>query len=325
MIRETQHSPLVSVIIIFLDENEFLGEAVESVLAQTYPHWELLLIDDGSTDGSTDIARRYAKQYPQKVQYFEHAYHKNRGMSASRNLGVHHARGEYVALLDGDDVWLRDKLEQQVEILRSNSSAAMVCGPVQWWHSWTGSSKDLQRDFIVALKVESDKLIAPPELLVRLLEHETVTTTVALLRRSAIEQVGGFEESFRGLYEDQVFFAKICSQSPIFVESCCRYRWRKHPSSSCSVAVRDGEYRYARLRFLTWLESYLSDQGMHDRKLWRALRSELRHCRHPVWQRFVSSGSQRLGQAAEIGKAMGRATLPAPICQWVKASFFPRH
>ncbi len=80
--------PFVSAIVIFLNENRFLQEAIESIFAQTYDHWELLLVDDGSTDESSDIALRYAERHPEKVRYLEHAGHENRGMSVSRNLGI---------------------------------------------------------------------------------------------------------------------------------------------------------------------------------------------------------------------------------------------
>src|SRR5437773_4242914 len=97
------NKPLVSVIIIFLNAEKFIEEAIESVLAQTYDHWELLLVDDGSIDSSTEIALRYAEQYPGKVNYLEHEGHQNRGMSASCNLGIRNTKGEYIAFLDVDD------------------------------------------------------------------------------------------------------------------------------------------------------------------------------------------------------------------------------
>ena len=99
--------PLVSAIIVFWNEEQFIEEAIESVFGQTYGHWELLLVDDGSSDRSSKIARHYTDQYPDKVRYFEHQGHVNRGMSASRNLGVGSARGRYISYLDGDDVWLQ--------------------------------------------------------------------------------------------------------------------------------------------------------------------------------------------------------------------------
>jgi glycosyltransferase involved in cell wall biosynthesis len=75
--------PVVSIIMIFLNAEKFIQEAIESVFAQTYNSWELLLVDDGSTDESTDIALWHAKQNSERVRYFEHDGHQNRGMSTS--------------------------------------------------------------------------------------------------------------------------------------------------------------------------------------------------------------------------------------------------
>jgi len=90
------------------------------------------------TDRSTHIAHRYSDQHPDRVYYLEHERHQNRGMSASRNLGLRHARGQYFALLDADDVWFANTLEEQVMILESHPQGAMIYGPIQWWYSWTG-------------------------------------------------------------------------------------------------------------------------------------------------------------------------------------------
>jgi glycosyltransferase involved in cell wall biosynthesis len=126
---------VVSVVAIFLNAKRFIEEAIESVFAQTDNRWELLLVDDGSTDGSAAIARRYAERHPEQVCYLEHLGHVNRGMSASRNLGVSNARGKYIAFLDADDVWLPHKLEQQIPILDSQPEAAMVYGLSQFSRS----------------------------------------------------------------------------------------------------------------------------------------------------------------------------------------------
>src|SRR5215204_3697695 len=98
------HQPVVSVIIPIWNAVRFLPDAIESVFAQTYPHWELLLVDDASTDGSGAIAREYAEAQPGKVRYLEHEGHQNRGVGASRNLGVWNATGRYIAFLDHDDI-----------------------------------------------------------------------------------------------------------------------------------------------------------------------------------------------------------------------------
>jgi len=124
---------LVSVIVPFFNAGKFLEETIASVFAQTYQHWQLLLIDDGSNDASTDIAKRYAQEYPEKVHYFDHAEHQNRGVCFSRNLGVKRASGEYVTLLDADDVWLPRKLERQLAISRSHPAAGLIFGVSQYW------------------------------------------------------------------------------------------------------------------------------------------------------------------------------------------------
>src|ERR1051325_3716022 len=111
--------PLVSVVVIFRDAQRFLDEAIQSIWSQTYDNWELLLVDDGSVDGSTTQAYRWVQRRPERLHYLEHPGHANRGMSASRNLGIYHACGDYVAFVDADDVWLPPKLERQVSLLES--------------------------------------------------------------------------------------------------------------------------------------------------------------------------------------------------------------
>src|SRR5919108_4757895 len=157
--------PLVSVVIIFWNTARFLQEAIQGALAQTYANWELLLVDDGSNDGSTAIARGYAARDNQRIKYYQHAGHANRGMSASRNLGLRHARGQYIALLDADDVWFANTLEEQVKILEAHPQAAMVYGPLQWWYSWTGRPEDRERDYVENLGVSANTVIQPPRLL----------------------------------------------------------------------------------------------------------------------------------------------------------------
>src|SRR5882724_5352216 len=134
--------PLVSVITIFLDAERFIEDTLRSVFAQTYNCWELLLVDDGSRDHSREVALRCADEHPERVRYLEHPGHRNRGMSPSRNLGLAHARGDYIAFVDSDDVWLPMKLERQVALLESRSDASLVYGRSQYWHSWSGPGEE---------------------------------------------------------------------------------------------------------------------------------------------------------------------------------------
>ena len=111
-------APAVTCVLIFLDGAHFIDEAIRSVVAQGDDvDWELILVDDGSTDESTAIARRWAAADP-RIRYLEHDGHANRGMSASRNAGVAAARGELIGFLDCDDVWLPSALAHGLRVLR---------------------------------------------------------------------------------------------------------------------------------------------------------------------------------------------------------------
>jgi len=278
--------PLISCIIIFFNAGEqFFIEAIESIFAQTYDNWELLLVDDGSSDGSTNIALQYAQKHP-VIRYLEHKEHQNRGMSATRNLGIYHAKGKYIAFLDADDLWLPNTLKEQSAILESYPDAAMVFGPIQWWYSWTRNLEDTNRDFIENWannpSIQINTIIQPPEIFLLLLKVE-IAISGMLVRKQIIEQVGGFEEQFRGLYEDQIFCSKICLQFSVFISDQCWYKYRQHPNSCCSIAEKaQKDYGLInRFIFLNWLKQYLLKLGFKNTEGWKIIKKELWQYRHP--------------------------------------------
>lgn len=283
--------PVVSVIMIFFNGQAFIEQAIESVLEQTFPAWELLLIDDGSTDASSEIARKYASLWPDRIRYFEHPGHQNRGMSATRNLGISRARGKYLAFLDSDDVWLPQKLERHVQLLEENDKAGMVYGPTHYWYSWTGKPEDRFRDYLLKNGIPSGTLLEPPALLTRFLARNAAVPGICslLIRRDVVERVGGFEESFHDLYEDQVFLVKACLETPVLVSSESLDHYRQHPASVCAVGEKDGRIRSAQARYLNWLEGYLKDCEQNDPALWNAYRIERWRHRYPALYRLFRS------------------------------------
>ncbi len=317
---EQQKLPLVSVIMIFLNAEKYIQEAIESVLAQTYLNWELILVDDGSIDASTEVARQYAQQYLDKIRYVQHPNHQNRGMSASRNLGIRESMGEYIAFLDADDVYLPEKLERQVDLLVSHPTASMVYGTTQYWYSWTGQPKDLAHDTMRTLGVRTDRLYPPPQLVARFLENtaHTPATCSVLIRRKAILKIDGFENRFAGMFEDQVFFYKLCLSETVFVESGCWSRYRQHPASHVHISLRSGSWdpghrlSPTRAAFLGWLESYFAEQKVSDPKVLQLLKKELWSYRHPHLYFLISIGDRvksrlrtRVG-SREKGKSLAR-------------------
>jgi glycosyltransferase involved in cell wall biosynthesis len=274
--------PGVSVVLIFLNDQRFVTEAIQSVLTQTSDDWELLLVDDGSTDGSTAVAQQYAaREKSGRIRYLEHAGHANLGKSASRNLGIQHARGEYVICLDSDDVLLAHALETLTGVIAAHPDAGMVYGPLQYWYSWTTPPYRQHVDFFQSLGVPTDVLIQPPDLLVAFLQRRAAVPSGMLVRTSVAREVRGYEEAFRWMYDDQVFCAKVCITWPVVTSSTCVYRYRQHAASSSATADRSGEYEVGRLAFLEWLSSYLHTSAHTEPELERALRSEIWWARHP--------------------------------------------
>jgi glycosyltransferase involved in cell wall biosynthesis len=280
----TSDGALVSAIIIFRDEERFLAEAIESVLAQTYPHWELLLVDDGSTDRSTAIAHAYATRQPECIRYLEHDSHANHGMSATRNLGLRNARGKYVGFLDADDVWEPHKLQEQVAVMETHEGIDMVYGRTLLWHSWRSGTDTALTDAYCPLGLSPETVVEPPHLLLSLIENrvQTPTTCNALLRAEAITRVGGFEATFRGMFEDQVFFMKIALASRVFVSSRSWARYRQREDSHSARAEATGEVAESRARLLAWLDAYLRAQRVRHRSVWRALRRQRMAMRWPA-------------------------------------------
>jgi glycosyltransferase involved in cell wall biosynthesis len=279
--------PRVSVVIIFFNTAAYFEDAIRSVLDQDYPHWELLLIDDGSSDGSDAIATRFAAQHPTRIRHLHHPGRANLGMSASRNLGIAHARGELIAMLDADDAWASDMLSHQVRCLDANPRAAMVYGPVERWYSWSHQPSG-RRDFVALPLGDYDRPIEPPEIVRHILQTQYGVPLGVLMRKEAVEAVGGYEDSFRGLCEDMAFFSKFCLRHTVYVSSRCGYRYRQHEHSSVETAFREGAVQRGRLRFLSWLQSHFRQEGVDDRELWRALRRQRFRFKHPEMYRRLS-------------------------------------
>ncbi|HEY3025483.1 MAG TPA: glycosyltransferase family A protein [Pyrinomonadaceae bacterium] len=219
--------PKVTVIIVFLNEEIYLAEAIDSVFCQTWQDWELLLVDDGSTDRSTEIARDFQIRFPERVKYFEHDGHVNRGISISRNLGISHAGGEYIAFLDADDVWTSSKLEHQVTILDRDADLAMTFGRLRYFTC----EPDLPiPEGVAPLRVPSGVLYPPVVFTQSLIGDAGMlwTSGTILFRKPILIAAGSFETDFPGAGEDAVVWLKINLHFPIYASDECLLLYRRH-------------------------------------------------------------------------------------------------
>lgn len=275
MLMPFSNEPLVSVIIPFLNEEKFLSEAINSVLKQHYANWELLLVDDGSTENTSGIAKKYASTHPGKIFYYDHELHANKGVCCTRNLGISKAKGNLIALLDADDVWMPSKLKAQVEIFRQHPEIAMACEASMYWYSWRNQE---QNDGVI--KVGEDlEGIYPPAQLSKLLyplgKGYAPCPSAIMIKKEVCEAIGGFEESFTGiyqLYEDQVFLSKIYLEYPVYISQECHnfYRCQREGSTMHSV-IGSGKYKEVRKYFLDYFFAYLRRKSIDDPEVKRLL------------------------------------------------------
>lgn len=296
-----QQFPLVSVIISYLNEKDFLTESVESVISQSYSNWELILVDDGSTDQSSNIGKKYAECNPDKIKYTDHESHANKGLSFSRNHGIAVSRGDLIAILDADDVWLKDKLKVQVELILANQKAAMLCeGSVYWHFPWQNEPNQKE---IIHIGKERDRLYQPFELIKHLYplsDGDAPVPSGIIVWRDILLKHGGFESHFSGkyqLYEDQAFLHKIYLNEYVYISSVCNNLYRQREGSLVKQIIKDGEYENVRLYFLEWLEKYIKLNNFQHKDLHRLLNRAFEPYRKPekyVVKKYLSGIYNRL-------------------------------
>ena len=312
--------PRVSVITPFLDNDAFLAETIESVVAQSYDNWEYLLIDDGSGPAATAIAKRYADRYPGKIRYFEHPGHLNRGISATRNVGVRHAHGEFIAFLDSDDIWAPSKLADHVALLDAHQQVGMVCGSTVEWRSWSNGS-----DRILPTGRRRDTVIYPPEAAFELYpigKSRAPSFSDVVFRAELVRRLGGFEEQFTGIYDDQVLLLKVYLSTPVYFSSMISNWYRQHPTSTSATSIKAGTFQQGALFFFEWLESYLKTTDKVEPRLALALRRKLLSYRHPRMHRLLSTvrdrgaairGSLKIRTRIQSGARRVRRPKPRPL------------
>lgn len=216
-------SPRVSVIMPFLNAEQFIEEAIQSVLAQTFTDWELLLIDDGSSDGSTSIAQTYAQRHGHRVRYLEHEGHLTRGASASRNLGLTRARGEYVAILDADDIAEPTRLKKQVAYMNHNPEVALLGS---WYREINSSGKEIQ---------SIRKPCAHLDILWNLLFYSPFLHSSVMFRKNVVlAKVGGYDESL-STSQDYELWTRIARHFEMANLREYLVRYRVHDASLTST------------------------------------------------------------------------------------------
>jgi glycosyltransferase involved in cell wall biosynthesis len=253
----------VSVLIPFYNKARFFEEAVASVLDQTFQDYELLLCDDGSTDGSTAIAQKYAQTYPDKIRYLQHPGHANLGQFSTRIFGARNARAPIIALLDHDDLWDRNYLELHLKIWNSVEYLGVYLsyGPyLQWFYE----NPDRSIDLIQPLPPEAPNVYPPGKLLDIFLSNDFAMTPLpscSFIRKEVFEKLDKFEEAARDSlgFEDQYLWWYIASKWPVAIHNNVWVRWRQHRGSYLGLHGKGEQARNDQLKFIGSINGFLKE------------------------------------------------------------------
>lgn len=263
----------VSVIIPTYNRAEFLRRAIDSVLGQTYQEFELLVIDDGSTDTTHEIVTAYRK----RITYI---FQKNQGVSSTRNLGIQSSRGELLAFLDSDDVWLPEKLERQVVVMDQHPEL-QLCHADEIW---------IRRGVRVNPKKKHKKYggyIFPYCLPLCVISPSSV-----MIRRTLFEKVGYFDERLPAC-EDYDLWLRITKEYPVyFIEEPLLIKYGGHADQLSQQYWGIDRFRIQALEKLLQTDDLTSEQREQTlRELRRKCRIVATGClkrqKFEEWERYT--------------------------------------
>jgi len=211
--------PQVSVVIATYNRAGFICDAIDSVLAQTFTDYEILVVDDGSTDRTPQVLEKYGD----RIRYFCQAH---RWQAAALNRGIRESRGTYIAFLDDDDIWLPDKLAVQMRFLQDHPSTGVVCS-----RAW---SVNLQGEVVGLLQKRNGN----DGTFVSLYEQHCSDIVFASLvvRKEILEEVGGLDETLKST-QDFDLYLRLAKKHPVVYLDIplLKYRWHHHTKTNDKV------------------------------------------------------------------------------------------
>lgn len=200
---------MVSVVIPTHNRESLICRAVDSALSQTYGNIEVIVVSDGSEDGTDKLMQEYEKKYP-NFRYI--SYHPGKGGNVARNTGIKNSKGEFVAFLDDDDEWHKDKIEKQIRIIEEDPEVGLVCTAINSVDDATGKTAVFVPD---APRDASHNI---------LIENCIGSTTTALARHSLLDEIGMFDENL-GAMQDFDLWIRLCqiTKTGVVREPCVEY------------------------------------------------------------------------------------------------------
>ncbi|MCC9071702.1 glycosyltransferase family 2 protein [Flavobacterium sp. F-65] len=209
--------PLVSVIIPCYNHGQFLDEAIQSILEQSYFDWECIIINDGSIDNTEEIAQKWVN-IDHRFIYF---YKENGGLSSARNYGIKKSRGSYILTLDADDFYHHTFVEKGVDILLKNATIGIVSS---WGIRFSGN--------------EQFGIFKPTGKTIKDFLFYNAAIGTSLFRKECWEKVKGYDENMKLGYEDWEFYIRVCRLGwDVHILEEVLFFYRQHQFSMRTIAI----------------------------------------------------------------------------------------
>lgn len=228
----------VSIIIPTYNRATYIGEALTSIINQTYTHWECLVIDDGSTDNTKNIIDSFHTK-DHRIRYIKRPNNYPKGSNGSRNYGLSLAQGQYIAFCDDDDYWLHDKLEKQIPIFQQHPEVGLVTGNIEYVNS------DGIRTGRVIKQTGNHGYVFEEILL-----KNRLSMITPVIKREVFDKVGLFNTNFV-IFEDWEYWRRVAYYYPFYALQDVLACVRKHDSNTSLIVTQKPSEQFVRYRKLT--------------------------------------------------------------------------
>ncbi|MFA5038111.1 MAG: glycosyltransferase [Candidatus Omnitrophota bacterium] len=223
----------VSVIIPTYNCAKFLPDALDSVLKQTFQDFEIIVVDDGSTDNTRGLIKSYMDKHPGKINY---VYQENMGLACARNTAIRHSKGEYIAILDADDMFMPNRLEEEIQAFERNPGIGVVHANISWLSEEGG---------VLSTPKRNKKVLSGNIFNAIFLRDAHVSISTILVKKECFDKAGLFDENLTRLgCEDRDMWLRISQHYPfLYIDNVLGlYRLRQGSMSKDQAKMLKARY-----------------------------------------------------------------------------------
>ena len=313
------YSPFISVVIPTYNRARQAQAALESVLAQTYPKFEAIVVDDGSTDGTGEAIQRFIRQQSGSSKQTRYFFQPNQGSSVARNTGIEQARGDWIAFLDSDDVWLPEKLELQVRAIQQFKDECGACVTdarmVNDLGMDTSSFRFFGKHFDQTVGIASDVLLSNAK------AFSGYWLSTLLVRTDLVRNLEGFDVEIQGPEDRDFYFRLALVTSFAYIDKPLVQadRSASPPGSTC----RPWDKWHIRLRgHQVMYEKWLRSGTALPPEVRKIVQRELRRA-HSHWTNLYLAREQYDDARQAVSKALHYGFTPNLAIKWMMTRFAP--